>query len=58
MKTFLELLQEDHAGKNLHLEHLEDEIINNGVAGGRGSQSTFYNHLEICYLVLHVHQST
>ena len=36
MKTFLEL-QEDHAGKNLHLEHLEDEIINNGVAGGRAA---------------------
>ena len=37
MKTFSELLQEDHAGKNLHLEHLEDEIINNGVAGGRAA---------------------
>ena len=37
MRTFLELLQEDHAGKNLHLEHLEDEIINNGVAGGRAA---------------------
>ena len=36
MRTFLEL-QEDHAGKNLHLEHLEDEIINNGVAGGRAA---------------------
>ena len=36
MKTFLEL-QEDHVGKNLHLEHLEDEIINNGVAGGRAA---------------------
>ena len=30
-------LTEDHAGKNLHLEHLEDEIINNGVAGGRAA---------------------
>ena len=37
MKTFSELLQEDHAGKNLHLEHLEDEIINNGVDGGRAA---------------------
>ena len=37
MRTFLALLQEDHAGKNLHLEHLEDEIINNGVAGGRAA---------------------
>ena len=25
------------AGKNLHLEHLEDEIINNGIDGGRAS---------------------
>ena len=25
------------AGKNLHLEHLEDEIINNGISGGRSS---------------------
>lgn len=25
------------AVKNLHLEHLEDEIINNGIAGGRAS---------------------
>ena len=37
MKTFSDLLQEDHAGKNLHLEHLEDEIINNCVAGGRAA---------------------
>ena len=37
MKTFSDLLQEDYAGKNLHLEHLEDEIINNGVAGGRAA---------------------
>jgi hypothetical protein len=36
MKTFLEL-QEDHAGKNLHLEHLEDEILNYGVDGGRAA---------------------
>ena len=35
MIRFAEMLNEDHAGKNLHLEHLEDEIINNGVAGGR-----------------------
>jgi len=25
------------AGKNLHLEHLEDEILNFGIAGGRGA---------------------
>ena len=28
-------LTEDKGGKNLHLEHLEDEIINYGVDGGR-----------------------
>lgn len=30
-------LLEDKQGKNLHLEHLEDEIINFGVGGGRGA---------------------
>ena len=30
-------LNENKAGKNLHLEHLEDEIINNGVPGGRAA---------------------
>ena len=25
------------AGKNLHLEHLEDEILNFGIAGGRSA---------------------
>ena len=25
------------AGRNLHLEHLEDEILNFGIAGGRGA---------------------
>ena len=37
MKTFSELLTEDKGGKNLHLEHLEDEILNYGIAGGRAS---------------------
>ena len=37
MRTFLETLTEDKGGKNLHLEHLEDEIINYGVSGGRAS---------------------
>ena len=27
----------EQAGKNLHLEHIEDEILNFGVNGGRGS---------------------
>ncbi len=30
-------LNENKAGKNLHLEHIEDEIINNGVPGGRAA---------------------
>lgn len=37
MDTFLELLSEDKGGKNLHLEHLEDEILNYGVDGGRAA---------------------
>ena len=34
MKSFIEFLTED---KNTHLEHLEDDIINNGVAGGENA---------------------
>ena len=34
MIRFSEMLLEDKGGKNLHLEHLEDEIINYGVDGG------------------------
>ena len=30
-------LTENKAGKNLHLEHIEDEIINFGVDGGRAA---------------------
>ena len=37
MISFSELLTEDKGGKNLHLEHLEDEIINYGVDGGRAA---------------------
>ena len=37
MIRFSELLTEDKGGKNLHLEHLEDEIINYGVDGGRAA---------------------
>ena len=36
MISFVELT-EDKAGKNLHLEHLEDEILNFGVDGGRAA---------------------
>jgi hypothetical protein len=32
---FMEYLTESKEGKNVHLEHLEDDILNNGVAGGR-----------------------
>ena len=37
MLSFAELITEDKAGKNLHLEHLEDEILNYGVDGGRAA---------------------
>ena len=32
-----QLLFEDKGGKNLHLEHIEDEILNYGIEGGRAS---------------------
>ena len=37
MIKFSSYLIEDANGKNLHLEHLEDEIINFGINGGRGA---------------------
>lgn len=37
MKKFSTFLTEDANGKNLHLEHLEDEIFNSGIGGARGS---------------------
>lgn len=37
MESFNEFLIEDKGGKNLHLEHIEDEIINYGISGGRAS---------------------
>jgi len=33
----IKFLTEDKAGKNLHLEHIEDEILNFGVDGGRAA---------------------
>ena len=32
-----QILYEDKGGKNLHLEHIEDEILNYGITGGRAS---------------------
>ena len=32
-----QILFEDKGGKNLHLEHIEDEILNYGITGGRAS---------------------
>ena len=37
MLSFKQMLTESKAGKNLHLEHLEDEILNFGVDGGRAA---------------------
>jgi hypothetical protein len=34
LQTFL---NEDKEGKNLHLEHLQDEVLNGGVKGTRGA---------------------
>jgi hypothetical protein len=35
--SFEHFITEDKGGKNLHLEHLEDEILNYGVDGGRAA---------------------
>ena len=37
MLKFSSFITEDKAGKNLHLEHIEDEILNFGVEGGRAA---------------------
>jgi len=37
MISFKQLITEGKGGKNLHLEHLEDEILNYGVDGGRAA---------------------
>ena len=37
MIDFSNFLTEDKGGKNLHLEHIEDEILNFGVPGGRAA---------------------
>jgi len=37
MLVFQDYLTEDKEGKNLHLEHLEDEVLNGGVLGTRGA---------------------
>jgi hypothetical protein len=39
MISFTEYLKESKEGKNLHLEHLEDEVLNGGVSGTRGAIS-------------------
>ncbi len=37
MIKFKQMMNEDKGGKSLHLEHLEDEILNYGVDGGRAA---------------------
>jgi hypothetical protein len=39
MISFSDYLTESKEGKNLHLEHLEDEVLNGGVTGTRGAIS-------------------
>ena len=47
MKSFKNiLLGEAKTGKNLHLEHIEDEVLNGGM--GPVVQSILFNRLEIC----------
>ena len=37
MINFTDFLIEDKEGKNLHMEHIEDEVLNGGVNGTRGA---------------------
>jgi hypothetical protein len=37
MISLTQYLKEDKEGKNLHLEHIEDEVLNGGVKGTRGA---------------------
>ena len=37
MRSFGRFLKESKGGKNLHLEHLEDEILNGGINGARAA---------------------
>ena len=39
MLKYQDYLTESKEGKNLHLEHLEDEVLNGGVSGTRGAIS-------------------
>ena len=39
MLAYQDYLTESKEGKNLHLEHLEDEVLNGGVSGTRGAIS-------------------
>ena len=58
MLTFKEFLLEDKSGKNLHLEHLEDEIINFGVGGARGAINFLQElHISTRKPAFHVHGS-
>lgn len=35
MNNFIQHLMESKEGKNVHLEHLEDQVLNNGISGTR-----------------------
>ena len=52
MLNFSGYLTEDKGGKNLHLEHIEDEILNFGVPGGRAAINfvrSYISHMPIIY---------
>ena len=59
MLTFKEFLLEDKQGKNLHLEHLEDEILNFGVGGGRGAINFLQSlrDMSVSYTPLRAHET-
>ena len=37
MINLSQYINENKEGKNLHLEHIEDEVLNSGVAGTKGA---------------------
>jgi hypothetical protein len=47
---FMDYLKESKEAKNLHLEHLEDNVLNRGVSGARESID-FFVHCVTCLLV-------
>ena len=47
MRSFGRFLKESKGGKNLHLEHLEDEILNGGINGARAAVNFLLYYVKI-----------